>query len=165
MELRRRLIYKKFIHNRKKFSESFSTKVNSGQIASNLDQYFVLMPQELHVMQLKFLERCLDGLFPNSSIGNRWIQTVPKTFLKKRRLLPICRNKWGSKVFFIAHVRYIKIWRKNHPSHGLHLPHPKFFKRSDMNCLKQLVFRNHELLHNFWNSFELLDSFFSFLFY
>ena len=75
-------------HSHEKKSRVIVNK-KSDHILRILDEYFALMSQALYVMELsKILKRCLNGFFPNSSIGNRWIQSIPKICL-----LPISRNK------------------------------------------------------------------------
>ena len=153
MELRRRLIYHKLFHNRNESFRVIFSKTKFCHISSFLDKYFVLMPQELYVMELsKFLKRCFNDFFPTASIGNRWRQTRPKTFHKKRHLLPISRKKSGSiSLIYRALKLYYVLKKIDHPFFGLRLPHPKFFTRSDIISLKQLVFRNKELLLNICN--------------
>ena len=89
------------------------------------------MPQELYVMELgKFLIRCLKGSFPSSSIGNWWVRLVPKTFLKNRRLLPIWRDKSGSRNPIYRACKLNSILKKNdHPFLGLRL---KIFNKSEI---------------------------------
>ena len=149
MDLRQRLISKKNRSQQKKIRVIFN-KWKFDHISSILDDFLVLIPQELYVIKLgEFLKRCVFGFFPSSSIEKRWNQTMPKTFHKKRRLLHISRNKsaWRS-LFYRSCEPYNVLRKTGHPFAALYLPHLKIFTKSDSNCLKQFLFRNQEFLHN-----------------
>ena len=65
------------IHSKqeKKSNSSWTKKIDP--MPSILDLYFILMPQELYVMELSiFLKHCVNGFFRNSSLGNRWMLTA-----------------------------------------------------------------------------------------
>ena len=142
----------KFHSHQKRAFRGMFNKREFDCFSSTLDEYFVLMPHELSVMELsEFLKRCSNGFSPNSSIGIRWRQAMPKTFHKKERLLPICRNRSGSRSLIYRACKLYNVLKKiDHPIRGLPLPHPKFFN-SDINCLELFVFRNQKLLHNICN--------------
>ena len=105
--------------------------------------------------------------FPNSSMRNRWKQTEPKTFQKRRRLVPIYRIKLGSRSLIYRACKLHKFSKKiDYLFLGLRLPHPNFSKKSDINCLKKFVIWSHDFLHNICNYFHLFGSvFFSFCFF